>query len=115
MTTHYTEALVRLPNLSVCYDPIETQPSSRTRADLGLRSGVPVFWCGQSLFKYLPQYDEVYPRIARAAPDCQFAFVDHPKSKAATAPFRRRLERAFAAHGSRRFRALRGAAPAAAA
>jgi predicted O-linked N-acetylglucosamine transferase (SPINDLY family) len=96
---HYTEALVRLPNLSVCYDPIETQPSSRTRADLGLRSGVPVFWCGQSLFKYLPQYDEVYPRIARAAPDCQFAFVDHPKSKAATAPFGRRLERAFAAHG----------------
>jgi protein O-GlcNAc transferase len=96
---HYTETLIRLPNISIYYDPIEAQPGSRTRADLGLRAGTTVFWCGQSLFKYLPRYDDVFPRIARAAPDCQFAFIDHPKGKAATAPFWRRLERAFAAHG----------------
>jgi protein O-GlcNAc transferase len=96
---HYTETLVRLPNISIYYDPIEAQLGSRTRADLGLRAGATVFWCGQSLFKYLPRYDEVYPRIALAAPDCQFAFIDHPKGKPATAPFWRRLERAFAAHG----------------
>jgi protein O-GlcNAc transferase len=96
---HYTETLVRLPNISIHYDPIETQPGSRTRADLGLRAGATVFWCGQSLFKYLPRYDEVFPRIAQAAPDCQFAFIDHPKGKPATGPFWRRLERAFAAHG----------------
>jgi protein O-GlcNAc transferase len=96
---HYTETLVRLPNLSIYYDPIDTQLGSRMRADLGLRAGATVFWCGQSLFKYLPRYDEVYPRIARVAPDCQFAFIDHPKGRAATVPFWRRLERIFAAHG----------------
>ncbi len=97
--THYTETLIRLPNLSVYYDPLDTPPVAVTRAELGLRDGATVFWCGQSLFKYLPRHDEVFPRIAQAAPDCQFAFIEHPKGKAATEVFRRRLERAFAAYG----------------
>jgi predicted O-linked N-acetylglucosamine transferase (SPINDLY family) len=96
---HYTETLVRLPNLSVYYDPLDTPPVAVSRADLGLRQGAIVFWCGQSLFKYLPRHDEVFPRIAKAAGDCQFAFIGHPKGEAATEVFRRRLERAFAAHG----------------
>lgn len=95
---HYTETLVRLPNISVYYDPLDTPPVAVSRADLGLREGATVFWCGQSLFKYLPRHDEVFPRIAKAAPDCQFAFIGHPKGEAATEVFRRRLERAFAAH-----------------
>src|SRR5262249_28988235 len=62
---HYTERLVRLPNLSIYSEPIEQPPASITRQDLGLRSTAIVYWCGQSLFKYLPQFDEVFPRIAR--------------------------------------------------
>src|SRR5262245_50988794 len=96
---HYSETLIRLPNLSVYYDPLDTPPVAVTRTDLGLRAGATVFWCGQSLFKYLPRHDEVFPRIAQALGDCQFAFIEHPKGKAATEVFRRRLERAFAAHG----------------
>jgi len=96
---HYTEALIRLPNLSVYYDPLDTPPVTVSRADLGLRDGATVFWCGQSLFKYLPRHDEVFPRIALAAPGCQFAFIEHPKGRAATELFRERLDRAFAAHG----------------
>jgi protein O-GlcNAc transferase len=96
---HYTETLIRLPNLSVYYEPLDTPPVPVRRSDLGLRDGATVFWCGQSLFKYLPGHDEVFPRIAQAAGDCQFAFIEHPKGKAATELFRRRLERAFAAHG----------------
>jgi predicted O-linked N-acetylglucosamine transferase (SPINDLY family) len=95
----YNEELVRLPNLSVYYEPFEVTPAQMSRQELGLRPDAIAFWCGQSLFKYLPQHDDIYPRIAQAAPDCQFAFIDHPKGKAATAPFWRRLERAFAAHG----------------
>jgi len=96
---HYTEALIRLPNLSVYYDPLDTPPVAVSRADLGLRDEATVFWCGQSLFKYLPRYDEVFPRIASETPGCQFAFIEHPKGKAATELFRERLNRAFAAHG----------------
>jgi predicted O-linked N-acetylglucosamine transferase (SPINDLY family) len=96
---HYTEALVRLPNLSVYYEPFEVTPAQMSRQEVGLRPDATVFWCGQSLFKYLPQDDDTYPRIAQAVPDCQFAFIEHPQGKSATDVFRQRLQRVFAAHG----------------
>jgi predicted O-linked N-acetylglucosamine transferase (SPINDLY family) len=61
----YTEKLVRLPNLSIYYEPAAAEPVSVTREGLGLRAGATAFWSGQSLFKYLPQYDDVFARIAR--------------------------------------------------
>ena len=96
---HYTERLVRLPNLSVYSEPIEQPPASITRQDLRLRSTAIVYWCGQSLFKYLPQFDEVFPRIARAVGDCQFAFIQYPRGTHITKLFRQRLNRAFGALG----------------
>jgi predicted O-linked N-acetylglucosamine transferase (SPINDLY family) len=95
---HYTERLIRLPNLSVYYEPLAVSPAAVDRAGLGLRSGATLFWCGQSLYKYLPQYDQVFPRIAREAGDCQFIFVQHPSSRYVNEVFWQRLERAFAAH-----------------
>jgi protein O-GlcNAc transferase len=96
----YTERLVRLPNLSVYYEPLDRRKVSLDRSDLGLRPTATVYWCGQSLFKYLPQLDQVFPRIAREAGECQFAFIRH-QSGQITDLFRKRLERAFAALGSR--------------
>jgi len=96
---HYNEQLVRLPNLSVYYEPFEVTPAQMSRPELGLRPDAIAFWCGQSLFKYLPRHDDIYPRIALAAPGCQFAFIEHPDGKSATDVFRQRLERVFAAHG----------------
>jgi protein O-GlcNAc transferase len=95
----YTETLVRLPNLSVYYEPFDVAPAQMSRQEFGLRPDAIVYWCGQSLFKYLPQDDDIYPRIAQAVPNCQFAFIEHPNGKSATEVFRKRLERAFAAHG----------------
>jgi predicted O-linked N-acetylglucosamine transferase (SPINDLY family) len=96
---HYTERLVRLPNLSVYIEPIDPPPASITRQDLRLRSTAIVYWCGQSLFKYLPQFDEVFPRIARAVGDCQFAFIQYQRGTHITKLFRQRLNRAFGALG----------------
>ena len=96
---HYTERLVRLPNLSVYSEPIDPPPASITRQDLRLRSTAIVYWCGQSLFKYLPQFDEVFPRIARAVGDCQFAFIQYHRGTHITKLFRQRLNRAFGALG----------------
>jgi protein O-GlcNAc transferase len=93
---HYTEHLVRLPNLSVYYEPLDIQPASLSRSELGLRSTATVFWSCQSLFKYLPQFDQVFPRIARTAGDCQFAFIEH-RSAYVTELFRKRLDEAFSA------------------
>ena len=98
---HYTEKLVRLPNLSIYYEPPIARPAVLDRAELGLRSTASVYWCGQSLSKYLPQFDSVFARIAREAGDCQFAFVEFAGVAHVTDLFRNRLERAFAAFGAR--------------
>ena len=96
----YTEQLVRLPGLSVYYDPLEVPPLALSRVDLGLPPQATVYWCGQSLYKYLPQHDTIFPRIATAVPDAQFVFIEHG-SAFVTQMFRQRLERAFAAQGLR--------------
>jgi protein O-GlcNAc transferase len=96
---HYTERLIRLPNLSIYYEPVEFHPVTLDRAELGLRPAATVFWSGQSLFKYLPQFDEVFPRIARQVGNCQFVFIEFGQSRDVTALFNRRLDRAFAEFG----------------
>ncbi len=54
-----------------------------------------LYICAQSLFKYLPQYDEVFPRIAQKTGNCQFVFMANNISKPDIAIFRNRLTDAF--------------------
>jgi protein O-GlcNAc transferase len=96
---HYTEKLVRLPNLSIYYEAVETAPVQLDRAALGLRDDTVVYWCAQSLPKYLPQYDEVFVRIAANVRACQFAFIEFAGGEGVTALFKARLDRAFRAIG----------------
>jgi protein O-GlcNAc transferase len=49
----------------------------------------------------LPQYDDVFVRIAREVGDCQFVFLRHFGAPKATAIIRERLDSAFAAAGLR--------------
>jgi protein O-GlcNAc transferase len=97
----YTEKLVRLPNLSIYYDPVDVERVPVTREELGLRPEATIYWSAQSLFKYLPQYDDVFVRIARAAGDCQFVFLRHFGAPRITQTIRERLDRAFEAAGLR--------------
>ncbi len=97
---HYTERLVRLPHIGFHYEPLALAPVTVTREELGLRPGATAYWCAQSLFKYLPRHDEVFPRIAKEAGDCQFVFIRH-FGKEVTELLQQRLERAFAAAGLR--------------
>jgi predicted O-linked N-acetylglucosamine transferase (SPINDLY family) len=100
--SHYTEHLVRLPGLSIHYDEHRaTLPQAEARARFGVRPDSVVFWCGQSLFKFLPQHDHIFPRIARAVRDSQFLFIRFRHGEHATALFEGRLAAAFAAHGLR--------------
>ena len=96
---HYSEKLVRLPNIGFHYEPLEFAPVMVTREELGIRPAATAFWCAQSLFKYLPQHDDVFPRIAREAGDCQFVFIRYSRGAPVTALFERRLEKAFDAAG----------------
>ena len=96
---HYSEQLIRLPNLSIYYEPVGVPPVGVDRAELGLRSSAVVYWCCQSLPKYLPQFDEVFARIATEVPDCQFTFIEFGGGRGVTEIFRARLDRAFEAVG----------------
>ncbi len=96
---HYFEKLVRLPNLSIYCEPPDVSPPAIERGKLGLRENAIVYWCGQSLPKYLPQFDEVFARIAAEVPDSQFAFIEFGGGSGVTELFRNRLERAFKAAG----------------
>ncbi len=96
---HYSEQLIRLPNLSIYYEPADVPSIRIDRAELGLRADAVVYWCCQSLPKYLPQFDCVFARIAAEVPDCQFTFIEFGGGKGVTDLFRARLQRAFDAVG----------------
>jgi predicted O-linked N-acetylglucosamine transferase (SPINDLY family) len=96
---HYSERLIRLPNLSIYYEPAEPPPLGVDRAELGLRADAVVYWCCQSLPKYLPQFDSVFAAIAAEVRDCQFTFIEFGGGKGVTEMFRARLARAFEAVG----------------
>jgi protein O-GlcNAc transferase len=96
---HYTERVVRLPNLSIYYEPIAISPVRVTRGELGMRPDAIMFWCGQSLYKYLPQHDFVFAQIAKLVGNCQFVFIKHAKEAAVTELFLRRLDSVFSEWG----------------
>ena len=96
---HYTERLKRLPNLSSYYTPVNMEEKQPDFNLFSRRKDAVVYHCCQSLYKYLPQYDEVFARIARETGNCQFLFSSHPRSDWATDRFRRRISHAFAKFG----------------
>jgi len=96
---HYSEKLIRLPNLSVYCEPPDAPSVAIDRAELGLRATAVIYWCCQSLPKYLPQFDEVFARIAAEVPDCQFTFIEFAGGSGVTEMFRARLDRTFKARG----------------
>jgi predicted O-linked N-acetylglucosamine transferase (SPINDLY family)/MoaA/NifB/PqqE/SkfB family radical SAM enzyme len=95
---HYTETLVRLPNLSIAYAALPSEGGQLTRAALGLRASATVYVCCQSLFKYLPRYDSAFVSIAQQVPDAQFLFIGDP-ALPATVVFKDRVFAAFRAAG----------------
>lgn len=94
----YTEKLIQLPNLSIHYTPLEIKPEARTKNDIGIAEDEIMFWCCQSLYKYLPQHDHVFPRIAKDLSNSKFVFIKH-LSERITEIFQQRLSNAFAEFG----------------
>ncbi|MDB9496042.1 hypothetical protein PN441_15470 [Spirulina major CS-329] len=72
---HYTETLVKLPNIGVAYPNPQIPPLTKTRADYGFAEDAVLYLCCQAPFKYLPQYDWVFPAIARQVPKARFVFL----------------------------------------
>ncbi|MGB3755479.1 MAG: tetratricopeptide repeat protein [Rivularia sp. (in: cyanobacteria)] len=95
---NYTEKLIRLPNLSIHYTPLTIEPQTLTKTDISLKEDQILFWCCQSLYKYLPNHDDVFPRIAKGLSNAKFVFIQH-ESEDVIEVFRQRLNRAFEQFG----------------
>ncbi|MFN4143803.1 tetratricopeptide repeat protein [Aestuariivirga sp.] len=99
---HYSEKLVRMPNLALYLEEREDEDDGEAAARSGPAFGLPegrvLYGCLQSLFKYVPRYDDILPRIAAEVPDALFVFLEGSSSYITTV-LQRRLERCFAAHG----------------
>ena len=66
--SHYSERLIRLPNLAFCYSFPHSLDTAGGDVHRLRDDGRVVFLCSQSLFKLLPQYDSLYARIAARVP-----------------------------------------------
>ncbi len=92
---YYTEKLILLPNLS-SYNYPSPVTADLSRRSLGLPEDGVLYLSPQSLFKYLPKYDDIYAHIARKVPDARFLFICHDYSDDITACFKHRIYSCFA-------------------
>jgi protein O-GlcNAc transferase len=95
----YTEQLVLLPRVGVCFE----KPAApwllldKTRNDFGLREDSVLYACSQSILKYMPEQDVALARIAARVEKAQFVFLI--SNELVRKDFSARIERAFAAEG----------------
>ncbi|WLT37054.1 hypothetical protein NON20_13520 [Synechocystis sp. B12] len=93
---HYSEKLIKLPNLAFSLNPIELPVLNKVRSDFQMRENAVIYLCCQSLFKYLPRHDYIFAAIAERVKNSQFVFLDAGQGPIFTAKFKKRMERAFA-------------------
>jgi predicted O-linked N-acetylglucosamine transferase (SPINDLY family) len=74
---HYTERLLRLPNLGVHCRPYGMAPAPIDLERLGVSRDGPLLLCPGVPFKYRPQDDGVLVEIARRLGRCTFVFFQH--------------------------------------
>ncbi|MCF6149962.1 MAG: tetratricopeptide repeat protein [Candidatus Kuenenia sp.] len=96
--THYSEKLIRLPNIGIYYNipiVVKGNPPFNT-------SDIPesknIYGSVQSLFKYLPEYDFVFSEIAKRDRNAFFLFIEGSQGYV-TGTFKSRLKRNFDAVG----------------
>jgi len=92
---HYTEKLIRLPNLGLF------TPTYQVLEGSGKKELDPNYFnigCLQSLFKYLPQDDDVFIEICKRIPNAKLIFIEDV-TKVSTNFFTNRLKTTFKENG----------------
>jgi predicted O-linked N-acetylglucosamine transferase (SPINDLY family) len=69
--------------------------SDKNRSDFQLQDEAIVYFCCQTLFKYLPQHDYIFPSIAQQNKLAQFIFIDSFLGSEITDSFKKRIDQAF--------------------
>ena len=91
---HYTEALIRLPNLGVHCEPHSPPSTGGDLSSLGIPNRGPLFICPGVPFKYRPQHDRILVDIARRLGHATFVFFQHASGELSR-KLHERMARAF--------------------
>ena len=91
---HYNEELVLMPNLAQFVEP---QTFAYDPEAFSFEQGAVLFGCLQSLFKYVPEYDDIFAMVAKEIPQARFVFLEGSPPYL-TQVLQQRLKRAFAQH-----------------
>ena len=96
---HYSERLVRLPGVGVCFQKpvIPKMLLAQERREFGIKENAVAYLCCQAVYKQLPGDDDIFVRIAKRIPKAQFIF--QATSTLVARDYRKRLERAFSDAG----------------
>jgi len=92
---HYSETLIRLPNLGFSINQPDVNHLEGNRYDYGINTNQIVYLCCQALYKYLPQHDYIFPTIALKIQSCKFIFFHSSLGTIITDYFKKRLGESF--------------------
>ena len=95
---NYTERLVQLPHLGCFYSPPDIVAGEPDLDALGIGTRGPMLLCPGVPFKYAPEHDEVFPKIAARLGRCRLVFFLH-RGRNLSEKLSRRLQAAFAGAG----------------
>ena len=95
---HYTERLVRLPNLGIAYEPPTVEPRAPDSWTANPHESPVDFFFAQTVYKITPLHDDVFARICEALPGARIHLLPHPHQHVRD-ELRARIARAFEARG----------------
>ncbi len=98
--SHYSEEIILLPHLGINYSKPAIPLLETTRLEWGIPEDAVLYLSSQSLFKYLPESDEIFVKISQQVPLTKILFFSHWNTPI-TEKFRQRLQLAFAKFGLR--------------
>jgi tetratricopeptide (TPR) repeat protein len=79
--SHYSERLIKLPNLGVHVERPDTTADAIDLASLGIDRRGPLYVCPGVPFKYQPEDDHVFVEIAERLGACTFLFFTHERAE----------------------------------
>jgi protein O-GlcNAc transferase len=96
---HYSERLIRLPGVGVCFQKpvIPKMLFAKQRKDFGIENDAVVYLCCQAAYKQLPRDDDIFVEIARRVRKAQFIFL--APNPGVARDYQKRLDRAFSEAG----------------
>lgn len=74
--SYYSEKLVRLRNIGTHYFKNNVQHEPFSLLPYGVKEDDVIYLCAQMQSKYLPQYDWIFPEIAKRVPKAKFIFIN---------------------------------------